>query len=89
MKLDPASLGGVASKGGDPIASDGVAGGFGEAAEAGEAVGGGLSKGVGAKDLGAVGLDFSGEANGTWAAISMTGVTTSSRRPTTRPTKPV
>jgi hypothetical protein len=92
VKLDPASLGGVASKGGDPIASDGVAGGFGEAAETGEAgkaVGVTLSTGVGAKDLGAGGLDFSGEAEGTWAAISMTGVTSSSARPTTRSTKPV
>jgi len=85
VKLDPASLGGVASKGGDPGVSDGVAGGFGEA---GKSLGGGLSKGVGAKDLGAVGLDFSGVAKGTWAAISMTGVT-SSALPITRPTKPV
>jgi len=86
VKLDPASLGGVASKGGDPGASDGVAGGFGEA---GKSLGGGLSTGVGVKDLGAGGLDFSEEAEGTWVAISMTGVTTSSKRPTTRPTKPV
>jgi len=86
VKLYPASLGGVASKGGDPGASDGVAGGFGEA---GMSLGGGLSTGVGVKDLGAGGLDFSEEAEGTWVAISMTGVTTSSKRPTTRPNKPV
>ena len=88
MKLDPASLGGVASKGGDPIAIDGVAGVFVETGETGKAGGGGLSTGVGAKDLGAVGLDFSGVAKGTWAAISMTGVT-SSALPITRTTKPV
>ena len=75
MKLDPASLGGVASKGGDTCVIDGVAGGF---VKTGEAVGGALSTSVGVKGLGAGGPDFSGEAKGSWAAISMTGVTTSS-----------
>jgi hypothetical protein len=85
VKLDPASLGGVASKDGDPSASDGVVGGFGEAGESAKALDGVRSSGVGVKDLGTGGLDFSGDAEGTWAAISMTGVICS----TTRPAKPV